>query len=107
MTQTKNEPTTIDRRTRIDLGILVALLSIGSGLLVGGVAAIFFFGSLKSDVAGIGKTLVKVEDAIKENTEQLQHEGKNLAVLQQIVAQHGVLIDSLRQRLAKLEQNPK
>lgn len=104
MPDTKTTATTVDKRTRIDLGILISLLSIGSGLLVGGVAAIFFFGALKSDVAGIGKGLVKVEDAIKENTRQLQHDGKTLAVLQQVVASQAALIAGLETRLSKLEQ---
>lgn len=104
---TNTPPSVVDRRTKIDLGILVSLMAIGAGLLGGGVAAIFYFGALKSDVAAVTKGLAKVEIAINRNTDQLQSDSKELAVLSQIVHSQGVTIIAIQKRLSKLEDNPR
>lgn len=70
--------TTLDRTTKVNLGILGTLL----GSAVGGAV---YLTTLNSNVVQVSERMVDVKQAIDRNTAQLAHDGRTLAVLESIV----------------------
>jgi len=88
---TTPKPVTLDRTTKVNVGILVTLLA-----STGGGAA--YLTTMNTNVLGVTKSLGEVKQAIDRITVQLQHDGKSLAVLQ-------ALVQTLDRRVADLEKS--
>lgn len=94
---------TIDKTTKVTAGILIWLIGATAGAVMYLEALRNDFSDLNSEMTGMRKQMVSLEQAVNRNTSQSVLDGKVLAVLQTIVQGLESRITKLEDRIREME----